>query len=161
MRPLLKHLRRSYAAAAADTLSSELGILSPTSPFLVTRPWQSVPKGTNGGVTYTGLAAGLLGSTVIAAVYLLQQHAALSSALGVAVFGLFGSILDSVLGAVCQVTVEDKASGRVVEGANGRRVLVKPGGSRVQRGTDLLNNNGVNFAMTAIIAVLGMYLIPL
>ena len=49
-----------------------------------------------------------------------------------------------------QATVEDKSSGRVVEGENGRRVLVTEGGSRVFRGgIDLLNNNGVNFAMAA------------
>ncbi|KAG9577157.1 hypothetical protein KCU97_g13396, partial [Aureobasidium melanogenum] len=53
-------------------------------------------------------------------------------------------------------TVEDKNTGRVVEGDNGKRVKVTAGGSRVQRGMDLLNNNGVNFAMAATIAVVGM-----
>ena len=70
-------------------------------------------------------------------------------------------MLDSVLGAVCQATVEDKSSGRVIEGANGKRVKVKLQGSRVQRGNDLLNNNGVNFAMTLIIAVGAMLVVSL
>ncbi|KAL1303418.1 hypothetical protein AAFC00_006809 [Neodothiora populina] len=157
----------SYAAATADTLSSELGILSPSAPFLITQPWKSVPKGTNGGVTITGLAWGLFGGflTGVTSILLLPSSVFSSESLtklrlvaGVSVAGLFGSVLDSVLGAVCQATVEDKASGRVVEGENGRRVLVGAGagGSRVQRGMDLLNNNGVNFAMAMGTGAVGM-----
>ena len=77
-------------------------------------------------------------------------------AVGVLGFGFLGTVLDSVLGALVQATVEDKGSGRVIEGENGRRVIVQMGGSRVQRGRDLLNNNGVNFAMTATITGLAM-----
>lgn len=70
--------------------------------------------------------------------------------------GLFGSVLDSVLGAVCQATVTDKSTGKVVEGSGGQRVKVAPGGSRVQTGYDLLTNNGVNFVMAAGTSVLAM-----
>ena len=59
-----------------------------------------------------------------------------------------------------QATVEDRASGRVIEGANGRRVRVTKGGSRVVRGRDLLNNNGVNFTMTASLAVVAAVVLP-
>ena len=57
----------NYAAVAADTFSSELGILSKSKPRLVTS-WnlRTVPPGTNGGVTLLGLGAGLLGSSIIA-----------------------------------------------------------------------------------------------
>lgn len=142
----------SYAAATADTLSSEMGILSPTSPFLITQPWRKVPPGTNGGVTVTGLLWGLFGGVLIALTSALLvpttlPFSLLDFILLVSFSGLFGSVLDSVLGALVQATVEDKSSGRVVEGENGKRVLVTVGGSRVQRGVDLLNNNGVNFAM--------------
>ncbi|GAB7343176.1 hypothetical protein MBLNU457_1246t1 [Dothideomycetes sp. NU457] len=145
----------NYAAAAADTLSSELGILSRSAPFLITQPWRRVARGTNGGVTVFGLGAGALGGAVIAAaVGLFERDARLAA--GVLIAGICGTVLDSVLGALVQVTVEDKNSGRVIEGANGRRVIVEKGGSRVQRGFDLLNNNGVNFAMTATITVVAM-----
>ncbi|THY96382.1 hypothetical protein D6C95_05192 [Aureobasidium pullulans] len=155
----------SYAAAAADTLSSELGILSPTSPVLITAPWRSVPRGTNGGVTITGLLAGLAGSVFISSLAYFTLPYSGTAWTGDAKFmfwvtltaaGFSGTLFDSLLGALVQATVEDKSSGRVVEGDNGRRVKVTQGGSRVQRGMDLLNNNGVNFAMAATVAAVGM-----
>ncbi|THX71484.1 hypothetical protein D6D04_09488 [Aureobasidium pullulans] len=155
----------SYAAAAADTLSSELGILSPTSPVLITAPWRSVPRGTNGGVTITGLLAGLAGSVFISSLAYFTLPYSGTAWTGDAKFmfwvtltaaGFSGTLLDSLLGALVQATVEDKSSGRVVEGDNGKRVKVTQGGSRVQRGMDLLNNNGVNFAMATTVAAVGM-----
>lgn len=80
--------------------------------------------------------------------------------LTVALVGLAGSVLDSVLGALFQATVEDGATHRVVEGENGRRVPVVEGGSRVQRGRDWLNNNGVNFVMAAGMSLVAMVLLP-
>ncbi|KAK5136622.1 hypothetical protein LTR08_002636 [Meristemomyces frigidus] len=152
-----------YAAVASDTFSSELGILSQTTPFLITAPWKSVPRGTNGGVTIDGLMYGALGSflltlTAILALYIAPPGIAVSgrTAALLTVIGLMGSVIDSVLGAVAQATVTDKGSGRVVEGPGGQRVMVEQGGSRVQQGYDLLTNNGVNFAMAALTSLLAM-----
>lgn len=141
-----------------------------------------MPKGTNGGVTAFGVTAGLIGSTILSVVSVLllpfinsttpfpsslEELGTLLSVpasdgwtpatrenLGVllTVAGLCGTLLDSILGAVAQMTVQDQTSGRVVEGVNGKRVLVAEGGSRLSRGLDLLNNNGVNFVMAAGVA---------
>ncbi|KAF2472237.1 UMP1-domain-containing protein [Lindgomyces ingoldianus] len=122
----------NYAAVASDTFSSELGILSKTKPRLITAPWRVVPPGTNGGVTLAGLAAGLLGSFIIAATstlmipfckdWNLQEKAQFTGAMTFA--GFCGTLLDSYLGAVFQASVVDVHSGKIVEGEGGRKVLI-------------------------------------
>jgi uncharacterized protein (TIGR00297 family) len=152
-----------YAAVAADTFGSELGILSKGQPFLITVPWKRVPKGTNGGVTVDGLLWGVLGSFLLTAVaglslWALPPHFVLDLPT-VALLtgsGLFGSVIDSLLGAVVQATITDKKTGKVVEAPGGQRVKIIQGGSRAQMGLDLLTNNGVNFAMAASTSLLAM-----
>lgn len=122
----------NYAATCADTFSSELGILSRSKPRLVTAPWRVVPPGTNGGVSLSGLGAGLLGGFIIAITSTLlipfcnnwSFTDKIKYTQAMAVAGLAGSILDSVLGAVLQASVIDIRSGKVVEGAGGKKVLV-------------------------------------
>ncbi|KAF2764995.1 hypothetical protein EJ03DRAFT_355300 [Teratosphaeria nubilosa] len=152
-----------YAAVAADTFSSELGILARSPPVLVTAPWKRVPRGTNGGVTVEGLLYGLLGgflltATAGVALRFLPPYVGIGLPLGclVTLMGLVGSLVDSVLGATVQATVVDRGSGRVVEGPGGKRVKVVEGGSRVVEGRDLLTNNGVNFTMAFLASLLAM-----
>ncbi|KAK4178323.1 integral membrane protein DUF92-domain-containing protein [Triangularia setosa] len=135
----------NYACVAADTFSSELGILSKSTPRLITS-WnlKKVPRGTNGGVTLVGLGAGLLGSIIIVTTSVLflpfctdadskslpgggqswdvKERQALI--LGLTIWGLLGSVMDSVLGGLFQRSVKDVRSGKIVEGEGGERVLV-------------------------------------
>ncbi|KAK0615861.1 integral membrane protein DUF92-domain-containing protein [Bombardia bombarda] len=134
----------NYAAVAADTFSSELGILSKGEPRLLTSlTLRKVPRGTNGAVSLAGLAAGLLGSMVIVtasmvflpfcaeetagklgggAPWSVEQRRTLI--LGLTVWGFLGSVLDSVLGGLFQASVKDIRTGKIVEGEGGVRVLV-------------------------------------
>ncbi|KJR81844.1 uncharacterized protein SPSK_00797 [Sporothrix schenckii 1099-18] len=192
----------NYAAVAADTFSSELGILSRATPRLITSPTlRKVPRGTNGGVTLGGLAAGLLGSVVIVTAAMLflplctsdttrdpllfgtaaaSASAAWSGAdrralMGFLVlWGLLGSVVDSVLGGLLQRSVRDTRTGKILEGEGGIRVLVSEdagpqhGHSKtdadkprqpsrvVENGWDLLDNNDVNFLMAVIMSVSAM-----
>lgn len=65
MDPLLK---ASYIAAVAtvagDTLSSELGVLSKSGPYLITT-FEKVPVGAHGGVSLLGELMGITGALVI------------------------------------------------------------------------------------------------
>ncbi|RMD44927.1 hypothetical protein DV735_g83, partial [Chaetothyriales sp. CBS 134920] len=59
---LLVGIVSNYVSVTADTLSSELGILSAAAPRLITDPLRTVPRGTNGGVTLLGVWYGYVGS---------------------------------------------------------------------------------------------------
>ncbi|KAK8193514.1 integral membrane protein DUF92-domain-containing protein [Phyllosticta capitalensis] len=137
----------NYAATASDTLSSELGILASSAPRLILPPFPSVPRGTNGGVTLTGLVAGLGGSVLLSltASVLLpfcpptssispegggwDLSSKLSFTLGIAFAGFVGTLLDSLLGATLQASVVDVRSHKIIEGDGGRRVPVRRGSS--------------------------------
>ncbi|KAK4164831.1 transmembrane protein 19 [Cladorrhinum sp. PSN259] len=142
----------NYACVAADTFSSELGILSTGQPRLITS-WnlRKVPRGTNGGVTLTGLGAGLFGSMIVvtsAMLFLplcsedsagrlgggspwtLEQRRTLI--LGLTIWGSLGSVADSILGGLFQRSVKDVRSGKIVEGEGGERVLVSESGTTHQ-----------------------------
>ncbi|KAL4903796.1 hypothetical protein BDW74DRAFT_34085 [Aspergillus multicolor] len=131
----------NYAAVAADTFSSELGILSKSKPRLIISPTlRVVPPGTNGGVTGTGILAGVFGAFTVAltsAILLpfcdsfgstVQDRLVLIVA--TTAWGTLGSILDSVLGGLLQASVVDKRSGKIVEGAGGQKVLIHPSSTK-------------------------------
>src|ERR1044071_4911808 len=56
----------SLAAVNADTWATELGVLNPTPPRMITDLRKRVEKGTSGGVSLFGTLASLLGAAVIA-----------------------------------------------------------------------------------------------
>ncbi|KAJ3493244.1 hypothetical protein NLG97_g4858 [Lecanicillium saksenae] len=134
----------NYAAVAADTFSSELGILSSAQPRLITSlGLRKVPPGTNGGVTLMGLGAGLFGSMLmvtVAFMFLPACSVRTAGTLGggvawtlqdrrvfmgfLVLCGFAGTVLDSVLGALLQRSVKDVRSGKIVEGDGGSRALV-------------------------------------
>ncbi|PLB41717.1 DUF92 domain-containing protein [Aspergillus candidus] len=126
----------NYAAVAADTFSSELGILSKSNPRLITSPTlRSVPPGTNGGVTGTGLLAGVMGASIVAVASALLLPGGSGSynlvergqwVLAMTAWGGLGSVLDSLLGGMLQASVVDKRTGKIVEGTGGEKVLVHP-----------------------------------
>ena len=88
----------AMAAAAADTLESEIGQLH-GGPTLLITSLEPVPVGTDGGVSTAGTVAGALGSLAVAAcggVIGLYSAAAISV---VASAGLVATLLESAVGA--------------------------------------------------------------
>lgn len=105
----------SFACACGDTLASELGMLSTANPILITT-LEPVPRGTNGGISTIGLACSAAGGAVIglsasflalAGRLLGFERGAKNALLAIPICtaaGLFGSLVDSVLGATMQRT---------------------------------------------------------
>jgi uncharacterized protein (TIGR00297 family) len=91
----------AFAAAASDTLSSEIGQLWGRRTVLITS-LRAVPPGTDGGISTIGSAAGAGGSLILA---VLGWAADLYPPPGIAaVFlaGIAGSVIDSLLGATLE-----------------------------------------------------------
>jgi len=93
----------ALAAATADTWATEIGRFSPTPPRLITNGAR-VPAGTDGGMTLLGTVGGIAGAGLIAglAVGLGPGGSGLGLAMRVAVAGVVGMLLDSLLGATVQ-----------------------------------------------------------
>jgi len=133
-----------FAAAAADTFSSDLGVLSKREPvsILTLKP---VQRGISGGVTLMGLAAGAVGSLLLAV--LAAPRFGWGGVLACWLTGLAGTLADSLLGAAFQakyrlpkksgkgVTERERLDGKALELASGVRWV---------------NNDVVNFGSVLI-----------
>ena len=89
----------ALSEAAADTASSEIGMAFPGRTLLITtlRP---VPAGTDGGISLFGTLAALLGAAAIALTATLSGLASSRQAIVIIVAGFFGTLVDSLLGAL-------------------------------------------------------------
>jgi uncharacterized protein (TIGR00297 family) len=100
----------SLAAVNADTWATELGVLNPTEPRLITRLRERVERGTSGGISVYGTLAAAGGAAFIALLAILVMpslHLPSSSPLPfyfllITLSGLVGALFDSLLGATVQ-----------------------------------------------------------
>ncbi len=89
----------AVATATADTLSSEIGVLSDSPPRLVTN-FKRVSPGTNGAVTALGTSFGALGALIIGLVSLLEVGLVIVPISLIA--GVIGCFADSYAGALLE-----------------------------------------------------------
>jgi len=94
----------SLAAVNADTWATELGVLNPNPPRMITNLTKVVEKGTSGGISLIGTLASLTGSALIGilAASLYGTTDSVSIFLIVTLGGLAGSLFDSLLGGTVQ-----------------------------------------------------------
>ncbi len=135
----------ALAAVNADTWATELGVLNPTPPRMITNLKKRVEKGTSGGVSLFGTFASLTGAAVIALPAALMAGNWLLLPL-ITFAGLFGSLFDSLLGATVQAMYYCPADQKETE----KHPLHTCGAQTVHiRGWQWLDNDWVNFACSA------------
>lgn len=145
----------ALAAVNADTWATEVGVLNPHPPRLITNLSKVVEKGTSGGISLIGTLAALAGAGLIGLLTVLFAPVAVSPALGVVVTlaGLGGSLFDSLLGATVQAIYTCTACEKETE----RHPLHTCGApTTLKRGWRWLDNDWVNFACAAFGAVAAM-----
>ena len=142
----------AMAAVNADTWSTELGVLSPVLPRMITTGKQ-VERGTSGGITFTGTLSALGGAALVGiAAVIFAPASDWISRLGIIMLaGLLGSLFDSMLGASVQAIYWCPTCGKETE-----RHPVHTCGSQTSqvRGWRWFNNDMVNFACSVMGALL-------
>jgi uncharacterized protein (TIGR00297 family) len=153
----------AMATVNADTWATELGVLSHRPPRLITT-WQTVERGTSGGVSGLGTLATLAGALTIGLAALgglaldglfggpglaLAGWALLPAAL---LGGLAGSLFDSLLGATVQAIYYSARRHKETE----KRIDPDGTPNTRLRGWRWLNNDGVNFVSSLAGALVGV-----
>lgn len=148
-----------HATCLADTLASEMGILSKSKPRLITQPWKSVPSGTNGGVTLNGFFWSAMGGAIIGASTVLMDFISgieIANAPSIILFsltcGLVGSILDSLLGATVQQSYFDPDTKMVYQEEDKRP---KTASLVVGYSMNILSNELVNLVSVVATTIVG------
>jgi len=149
----------ALAAVNADTWATELGVLNPTPPHMITNLRKRVEKGTSGGISFFGTLASLVGSSMIALVAVLLSPTGALDANAfflIAAAGLAGSLFDSFLGATVQAVYYCPTDQKETE----KHPLHTCGTETVHiRGWEWLDNDWVNFACSAFGVVIALLLI--
>jgi uncharacterized protein (TIGR00297 family) len=143
----------ALAAVNADTWATELGVLNPHPPRLITNLSKTVEKGTSGGISVYGTLASLTGSGLIALLAVLLNPTDSLSAdnwslfLFITLAGLAGSLFDSFLGGTVQAMYFCPTDNKETE----KHPLHTCGAPTVHiRGWKWLDNDWVNTACGAV-----------
>lgn len=143
------------ATVTADTWATELGVLSPRPPRLVTT-WRVAEPGTSGAVSLYGLAATAAGALTIGLTLLVVgviEHQVWAFWLLAAALlgGVGGSLADSLLGATIQAIY------RAPNGDQTERRAAPSGAPNPRvRGWPWMNNDMVNFISSLIGGLIGL-----
>lgn len=150
-RKLIIAVIASISCVFGDTLSSEIGSVFSSNPPRLITTLQSVPKGTNGAVSFIGLIASAVAGLLISLTYFIFDYSFCSPIdrmqriLFVTLISLHscigGSLIDSLLGATVQLSGLTK-DGKLTDDPSKCVSIIS--------GRPVLDNHAVNFISCAI-----------
>jgi uncharacterized protein (TIGR00297 family) len=145
----------ALAAVNADTWATELGVLNPHPPRMITNLSKVVEKGTSGGISLIGTFAALAGSALIGILASLLNPMAGSVSIFfiVTLSGLAGSLFDSLLGATIQAMYFCPKDNKETE-KHPLHTCGTP--TKLIRGWKWLDNDWVNFACGAFGVIIAL-----
>jgi uncharacterized protein (TIGR00297 family) len=154
----------SVSTGLADTLATEIGLLSKREPRLITDPRKVVERGASGGVTLLGTSVALLASLTIGVLSVIGtdwlglsgilRAVPTSTKLIVSTIGGFsGAMVDSVMGATIQGMYVCDSCGKMTE----KKTHCGNPAKKI-RGYEVIDNNAVNFASIFVSCVIGFVL---
>jgi uncharacterized protein (TIGR00297 family) len=149
----------SMAAVNADTWATELGVLNPVPPLLITNG-KSVGRGTSGAISFYGMLSALAGAALVAILAAVLNPYNNSSSITnyfllITLAGITGALFDSLLGATVQAIYRCPQCDKETE----RHPIHICGAETTQlRGWMWLNNDMVNLACATAGAMIGLLL---
>ena len=144
----------AMAASLADSMASELGVLSKKPPRDILT-WKPVEPGLSGGVTAFGFAMSALGALLIALILALPEDGpGFAAFLDVTAAGFFAAVCDSALGSGIQVKFRCMRCGALTEKPVHCDTPGKP-----ERGVRWMTNDAVNLCnnLLGALAAIGLY----
>ena len=135
----------AISTSIADTLATEIGLLSPYEPRLITNLTYRVKAGTSGGITFLGEVAGLFGILFLVSVawgvgFINPSILSILISIGA---GFLGCTFDSYLGATVQATFKCSVCGKDTEKNNHCQQQ-----TLFVSGSKIMDNNMVNLIST-------------
>ncbi|MCL7388023.1 MAG: DUF92 domain-containing protein [Thaumarchaeota archaeon] len=149
----------AISTAYADTLATEIGLLYPREPRLITN-MKPVPAGMPGGVSPYGTVAQLLSAfTIVPATVLFlpigdKLSAFLNLLVIVTISSFLGSTFDSLIGATAQAVYKCRICGKVTE-----KSVHCNAETQLLRGIKYIDNNMVNLLATIVGAIIAYMLV--
>lgn len=157
--PFLIAYTAAFASANSDTWSSELGVLSKSSPWSIIT-FKRAERGMSGAVSLLGLFAAGFGSFFISSVFFLGYivfygwRAELPYYfILIGISGILGSLIDSYLGALIQGKYKCVVCGKTTEKKqhHGKKTIKI-------KGFEIVNNDVVNFISSLMASILAALL---
>ena len=149
----------AFAAAAADTWATEIGVVYGKIPRSILTA-QPVEKGASGGITSAGLQGAIAGAALVglSGIFYLNSdnfETKFQLLLIIIFSGLLGSIVDSILGATVQAQYRCTECQKITE----RKLHCGANPTALISGFHWINNDWVNFFCTLSAVLIALFLI--
>lgn len=139
------------AESLADTLASDIGVLSSKNPINIITLKRSEP-GISGNISFLGLASSFIGSFIIAIIFIIFNFN-IKYLIIITLSGFLGALCDSILGATIQVKYKCQNCSKITEKKHHCKKE-----TIYYKGLKIINNDIVNLLSNIIAGLLAFIL---